>query len=140
MKCHEIRTSQASEPTVTPNETLVCCRLTQLSRRVIVIRSGGNGIDRDIRAVGCCHRSDVAGVLKEAFDKIGSKTRLVEMNRDQRRSDAPCEVNPKEPFNNIHKIHLTVLGQETTEERFDGRIFRKINKVIDIEAKCERGS
>jgi hypothetical protein len=44
----------------------------------------------------------------------------------------------KEPFNNTHKVHLATLGGKTKEESFNRRIFRELDKVIDVETKGQR--
>ncbi len=47
-------------------------------------------------------------------------------------------MNTKEPFSNTHKVHLAMLGKKMTEESFNGRIFREIDKVVDVETKGQR--
>ena len=37
-----------------------------------------------------------------------------------------------------HEIQLASLSQETTEKFFDGRVFREVNEVVDIESKGKR--
>jgi hypothetical protein len=47
-------------------------------------------------------------------------------------------MNTKEPFNNIHKVQLAMLGKKTTEESFNCRVFGEIDKVVDIETEGQR--
>jgi hypothetical protein len=44
-------------------------------------------------------------------------------------------MNTKESFNNTHKVHLAMLGKNTIEESFNHRIFREIDKVINVETE-----
>ena len=60
-------------------------------------------------------RGHIAGCLKEALDKICSKTQLIEVNRDRVGRDAPCKMNSEKPFHHAHEIHLALLSQEMTE-------------------------
>jgi hypothetical protein len=47
-------------------------------------------------------------------------------------------MNTQEPFNHSHEIHFASFTQKTTEESLNSRVFREVNKVIDIEAKGKR--
>ena len=63
---------------------------------------------------------------------------MVKMDGNGRRCDTPGEVDPKKPFYNPHEIHFASFTQKTTEESFNSRVFREVNKVMDIESKGKR--
>jgi hypothetical protein len=63
---------------------------------------------------------------------------LIEMDRNGRRSDPPREMNAKKPFDDSQEINLAALGQQMTEQSFNGGIFGKIYKVVNVETKGER--
>ena len=108
-----------------------------MSRRIIFISGRSNGVDGHTGTVRRGRRGRIAGVLKEAFNKIGSKTRLIEMDRNRGRRDSPREMNSKEPLNNTHEIDFASLSQQTAEQSFDGRIFGKVHEVVNVETKGE---
>ena len=60
------------------------------------------------------------------------------MDRNGGRSDPPQEMNAKKPFDDSQEINLAALGQQTTEQSFNGGIFGKIYKVVNIETEGER--
>jgi hypothetical protein len=117
---------------------LVCGCTPKLSRRIVLIGGGGDGVNGYTRTVRCGSGSNIPGILKETFDQIGSKTGLIEMNRNGGGCDTPCEVNTQEPFNHSHEIDFASFTQKTTEESLNSRVFREVNKVIDIETKGKR--
>jgi hypothetical protein len=75
--------------------------------------------------------------LEEAFDKIGGEARLIKIDRNGGRSDWPRKMNAKEPLNNTHEIDFATLRQQTTKQSFDGRIFRKVDEVVNVETEGE---
>jgi hypothetical protein len=75
--------------------------------------------------------------LEEALNQIGGKTRLIEVNCDQRGSNTPREMNSEEPFDNAHKVDFATFGQKTTEELFDRRVFGEIDEIVNVETKGE---
>ncbi len=76
--------------------------------------------------------------MEEALDEIGGKARLIEMNRNGRRSNPPQKMNAKKPFVDAHEINFAALGQQTTEQSFNGGIFREIYEAVNVETKGER--
>ncbi len=44
-------------------------------------------------------------------------------------------MDTQKPFNDTHEIDLTAFTEETTEESLNVRVFREINKVINIKPK-----
>jgi hypothetical protein len=85
----EIRTRGGGQPTNTADEALVGGCTAKLSRRIILIRRWSNGINGHTRPVRSSRGSLVAGILEETLNKIGSEARLIKMNRNGRRGDAP---------------------------------------------------
>ena len=75
---------------------------------------------------------------QETFDKVSSKSSLIEMNRDQQRTESPRKVNTKEPVDYAYKIDLAALSEKSTEKSFHLRIFQKVDKIINIYPKGER--
>ena len=61
-----------------------------------------------------------------------------EMDRNGGRSDPQREMNAKKPFDDSQEINLAALGQQTTEQSFNGGIFGKIYEVLNVETKGER--
>ena len=49
-------------------------------------------------------------------------------------------MNSEKPFHHTHEINFAPLSQETTEKSLDGRVFREVKEVINIEAKHKRRS
>jgi hypothetical protein len=74
---------------------------------------------------------------KEALDRIGGKTRLLEVNCNQRGSNTPREMNSKEPFGNAHKVNFATFSQKTTEKLFNCRVFGEIDEIVNVETKGE---
>jgi hypothetical protein len=70
--------------------------------------------------------------LKETFNKVDHKARLIEMNGDRIRSNPSREMDTQKPFNNTHEINLTAFTEEVTEESLNVWVFREINKVVNI--------
>ena len=112
----------------------------KLSRRIIVISGRSNGVNGNTGTVRRGSRGRIAGVLKEAFNKIGSKTRLIEMDHNGSRRDLPQEMNAKEPLNNTHEIDFASLSQQMAEQSFNGRSFGKVHEVVNVETKGEERS
>jgi hypothetical protein len=46
-------------------------------------------------------------------------------------------MNSKEPLNNTHEIDFASLSQQTAEQSFDRRIFRKVHEVANLETEGE---
>ena len=61
-----------------------------------------------------------------------------EMDRNGGRSDPQREMNAKKPFDDSQEINLAALGQQTTEQSFNGGIFGKIYEVVNVETEGER--
>ncbi len=121
--CDEIRVSGVGKPTNTPNQSLMSLFLSFQSRRIIGLRWLCDRVDGYPRAIGS-HSGDLISVLEgETFDKVCSKTGLVEMDGNRQWSDPPWEVNTKELVNNPHKIYLAPLSKKTTEKGLHWRIF-----------------
>jgi hypothetical protein len=108
-----------------------------LSGRIVVISGWSDGVNGHTGTVRRGSRGRIAGVLKEGFNKIGSKTRLIEMDRNRVRRDSPREMNSKEPLNNTHEIDFASLSQQMAEQSFDGRIFGKVHEVVNVETEGE---
>jgi hypothetical protein len=134
----KIGTCRAGEPTDAADKTLVSGCPAKLGRRIIVISRGSNGVNRHARTVRCSRESHIAGVLEEALDKIGGKARLIEMDRNGHRSNPPQKMNAKKPFDDSHEINFAALGQQTTEQSFNGGIFGEIYEVVNVETTGER--
>jgi hypothetical protein len=133
----EIWTGGTGKPTDTTYETLVGGRTSKLSGRIVVISGWSDGVNGHTGTVRRGSRGRIAGVSKEAFNKIGSKTRLIEMDPNGGRHDSPREMNSKEPLNNTHEIDFASLSQQTAEQSFDGRIFGKVHEVVNVETEGE---
>ena len=86
MHGREIWMGGIGKPTDTTYETLVGGRTSKLSGRIVVISGWSDGVNGHTRTV---RRGSIAGVLKEGFNKIGSKTRLIEMDHNRGRRDSP---------------------------------------------------
>ncbi len=63
----------------------------------------------------------------------------VHVNQNGVRKNPPRKVNAWEPFNNPHEVDFAALLEEMTEELFRLGIFGKIDKIINVKAKRERG-
>ena len=83
-----------------------------------------------VGCLGSCLKS-------KTLDEISGKTRLVKMDVDRGRRDAPAEVNPKKPFHNPHEINLAPLREETAEDCLNLGILGEVNKVVHIQPKGE---
>ena len=49
-------------------------------------------------------------------------------------------MNAKKPFDDSHEINFAALGQQTTEQSFNGGIFGEIYEVVNVETTGERWS
>jgi hypothetical protein len=76
-------------------------------------------------------RGRIAQFPEEALNWIGGKTRLIEVDCNQRGSNTPREMNSEEPFDNAHKINFATFGQKTTEKLFDSRVVGEIDEIVN---------
>ncbi len=72
------------------------------------------------------------------FDKMGCKTSLAEVYLDEVGCDHPLEVCTHEPFDGTHEINCGVFFKEAFKFDFNCRVFQEVNKIIDVNTKCER--
>jgi hypothetical protein len=134
----EIRVSGVGKPTNTPNQTLISLFLSFQSKRIIGLCRFSNRVDGYPRAIIGSHSEGLISVLEGGtFDKVCSKTGLVEMDGDQQWSDPPWEVNSKKPVNNPHIIYLAPLTKKMTEKGLHHRIFQKVDEIVNIETKWD---
>ncbi len=87
--------------------------------------------------VRCGIAGHVVSMDVVVFNKMGYKSRLAIVNGDNVIHDKPLKVCVKEPFDYPHKFIGDELGKKGFKFLIDGRVFRKIDKVDDIEIKGE---
>jgi hypothetical protein len=79
--------------------------------------------------------SHITSVDVAVLDQMGSKSCLAEVNRNNVIRGKPLKVHPEEPFHHPHEFNGDELGKKGLTFLFDHRIFRKIDKVVDIKTK-----
>ncbi len=136
MRHGKVRACSRQQPTDAADKTLIRFFAEVLCRRVISIKGRCSRVDGNARSIRSSCWSFVAVLPPgKTFDKVHSETRLVEMDSYQRRGDTPQKMNTKKPFDNSHEIYLAAFSKKTTEESFDCRIFREIDKVVNVQPK-----
>jgi hypothetical protein len=93
----KIRVSRMSKPTDTLDKAVIGLPPRFKSGWVVALRRLGNSVDGNARLVRGSSRCLIPVMHREAFDQVGCKTGLFEIDCNQRWGYPPQDLHTKEP-------------------------------------------